>query len=68
MQLPLINDRKVFEYEGEKVIVWQQDLFIKVYLRTVPEKGGSSYIDANWWKFMFKAKCIETLPERGSAY
>ena len=59
MTFPIIN--KIYAYENEKVIVWGQDMFIKVYFRTISEDGKSIYKTANWWKFIFKAKYIDRL-------
>ena len=39
MTFPLIN--KIYSFNNEEAIVWHQDLFRKVYLRTIPENGGS---------------------------
>lgn len=57
MTFPLIN--RMYEYNDRYVIVWRQDLFKKVYLRTIPINGGSSYYWEKWWKFMLKAKVIK---------
>ena len=54
MTFPLID--RIYEYKNEKVVLWQQDLFCSVFLRTIPESGGSIYSKANWWKFMISAK------------
>ena len=56
MTFPLIN--KIYSFNNEEAIVWHQDLFCKVYLRTIPKNGGSVYFTINWWKFMYKAKYI----------
>lgn len=66
MTFPLIN--YIYDYNGQKTIIWQQDLFRRVYLRSIPENGGSLYERQNWWKFMFKAKRIEKAPEKSQAY
>ena len=66
MTFPLINN--VYEYKGQKVIVWQQKLFIKVCLRSIPDAGGSTYFTENWWKFMINANFVEKAPEKSSAY
>lgn len=58
MIFPRISNYVVYNYEGENVIVWQQDLFFKVYIRTLPnsDNEGGKYSTVNWWKFMLKAK------------
>lgn len=69
MTFPLLQ--KIYEIDGKKVKTNAQTLFYKVYCMTyVTEEGnvGAELLVYNWWKFMFKAKYIETLPERGSAY
>ena len=45
MIFPKISKYIVYNYDGEEVFLWQQELFNKVYLRTVPQKDGegSSY-------------------------
>lgn len=57
MIFPKINN--IYEYKNEQYILWQQDLFRTVYLRSCVNSGGSSYITFNWWKFMFSAKKID---------
>lgn len=57
MTLPLIN--RIYEYNDRYVIIWRQDLFKKVYLRTIPINGVSTYYWEYWWKFMLKAKVIK---------
>ena len=61
MTFPLIDN--VYEYNGRKEIVWGQDLFMNVYLRSIPENGEkeSKYTVVNWWKFMFSAKKINMI-------
>ena len=66
MTFPLIN--KIYLFNNEKTIVWEQDLFRKVYLRTVPKNGESIYYTVNWWKFMCKAKYIKDIPQLTEAY
>jgi len=66
MVFPKIN--RVYEYDNEKVVVWQQSLFNKVYLRTLIDKGGSLYLTVNWFKFMLNAKYIEELQTVNNAY
>ena len=66
MTFPLIN--KIYEYNGQKVQVWQQDLFIKVYLKTQPDTGGVYFLTENWWKFMLKSKFLFDAPKLSTAY
>jgi len=66
MIFPKIN--RVYEYNNEKVVVWQQSLFNKVYLRTLTDKGGSIYYVVNWFKFMYKSKYIEELQNTNNVY
>ena len=66
MIFPKINN--IYKYDGQKVHLWQQDLFRKVYLKTIPEKGGAYFRTENWWKFMFIAKFIEQVKKLSSAY
>jgi len=66
MTFPLID--KIYSFNNEETIVWQQDLFRKVYLRTVPKNGGSIYYTANWWTFIRKAKYIKDMPQLSEAY
>lgn len=66
MIFPKINN--IYEYDGQKVHLWQQDLFRKVYLKTIPEQGGAYFRTENWWKFMFTAKFIEQIKKLSSAY
>ena len=40
MIFPKISKYIVYNYDGEEVFLWQQELFNKVYLRTVPQKDG----------------------------
>ena len=59
MTFPLID--KVYEYNNRKEIVWAQDIFVNVYLRSIPENDNESsqYTQINWWKFMFSAKKLK---------
>ena len=68
MSIPVIDT--IYNYKNEKVIVWQQNLFTKVYLRTLLDnsKGGSTYFTENWWKFMWKSKRIEKLIKNNKNY
>ena len=66
MAFPLIN--KIYSFNNEEAIVWHQDLFRKVYLRTIPENGGSVYYKINWWKFMCKAKYIKDIRRLSKTY
>lgn len=66
MTFPLIN--KIYLFNNEETIVWQQDLFRKVYLRTVPKNGESIYYTVNWWKFMRKAKYIKDISQLTETY
>lgn len=66
MIFPKINN--IYEYDGQKVHLWQQDLFRKVYLKTIPERSGAYFRTENWWKFMFTAKFIEHIKKLSSAY
>ena len=66
MTFPLIN--KIYLFNNEETIVWQQDLLHKVYLRTVPKNGESVYYTANWWKFMCGAKYIKDISQLTEAY
>ena len=52
MNIPFIDT--IYNYNGKEVIVWQQNLFTKVYLRTIPETSneGGIYYTENWWKVM----------------
>ena len=66
MTFPLIN--KIYLFNNEEIIVWQQDLFRKVYLRTVPKNGESVYYTVNWWEFMSKAKYIKDISQLTETY
>ena len=66
MKFPLIN--KIYLFNKEETIVWEQDLFRKVYLRTVPKNGESVYYTVNWWKFMRKAKYIKDISQLTETY
>lgn len=60
MTFPLIN--RIYKIDENTVVIWQQKLFFKVYLRTL-ESGaeGSIYYTMNWWKFMMNAKKLKKL-------
>ena len=51
-------------------MIWQQDLFVNVYLRSIPENDEkeSKYTVVNWWKFMWNAKKIGTLNLKNDNY
>ena len=66
MAFPLIN--KIYLFNNEETIVWEQDLFRKVYLRTVPKNGESVYYTVNWCKFMSKAKYIKDISQLTETY
>lgn len=68
MIFPLIDN--IYEYNGHKWICWQQDLFRKVYLRSVVdhEYEGSKYVDFNWWDFARHAVKIGKLPKMSKNY
>lgn len=66
MTFPLIN--KIYSFNNEEAIVWHQDLFYKVYLRTIPENGESVYYTINWWKFMCKAKYVKDVRRLSKTY
>ncbi len=66
MTFPLINN--IYEYKGKQYVMWQQDLFNKVYLYSIVKTGGSEYILENWWKFMWGAKKIGTLKVKNDNY
>ena len=55
MIFPLIDRYKVYTFEGNDVVIRQQDLFRQVYLQTIVTEGESHFITVNWWKFAFKA-------------
>lgn len=57
MTLPLKN--RIYEYNDRYVIIWRQDLFKKVYFRTIPINGKSTYYWENWWIFMLKATLVK---------
>jgi len=61
MTIPIVNN--VYTYDNEDVIVWSQNLFFTVYVRTLVEDGGSEYKTINWWKFIFKAKYKKKIVE-----
>ena len=56
MIFPLINKYKVYKYENDEVVICHQDLFRKVYLRTIVKEGESTFYNVNWWKFTMNAK------------
>ena len=68
MIFPLING--IYKYNGKKEIIWQQDLFTNVYLRSIPEneEKESKYTVINWWKFMWNAKKIGTVKVKNDNY
>lgn len=58
MTFPLIN--RVYEYKGDKLVVWAQDIFINVYTRTIcKEDRREEWAKINWFKFAFKAKKLK---------
>ena len=65
MIFPKISKYIVYNYDGEDVFLWQQEIFNKVYLRTVPynDREGSSYFTVGWWKFMRNATIAYKLEE-----
>lgn len=56
MIFPLIDRYKVYTYSNDEVVICHQDLFRKVYLRTIVKEGGSTFYNVNWWKFAMNAK------------
>lgn len=68
MNIPFIDT--IYNYNGKEVIVWQQNLFTKVYLRTIPETSneGGIYYTENWWKFMWNSKRIGKLIKNNKNY
>ncbi len=56
MTFPLIGNK--YRYKSKTWICWQQDLFRRVYLRSINYDGGSEYKVYSWWHFMFNAKKI----------
>jgi hypothetical protein len=66
MVFPLINN--IYNYNGDVVQIWQQDLLRKVYIKTQPAIGSVQFLTANWWKFMFKAKFLREGPKLSEAY
>lgn len=58
MTFPLINRIYTHEDYNRELLLWGQDLFFHVYLRTLSHSSqeGSIFITMNWWKFMFTAK------------
>lgn len=69
MTFPRISDTIIYEYDGQKVIVWQQDIFNKVYIKTIPQTDESTWTSVNWWKFLFDAKVVDRLKDiKKSAY
>lgn len=58
MTLPLKN--RIYEYKGKNVILYHQEIFSKVFIKTIPNlSGGSTYYWENWWIFMLKATLIK---------
>ena len=69
MTFPRISDTIVYEYDGQKVILWQQDIFRKVYIRTISQTDESTWTAVSWWKFLFNAKIVDHLQDmKKSAY
>lgn len=66
MVFPLINN--IYNYNGDVVQIWQQDLLRKVYIKTQPTIGSVQFLTVNWWKFMFKAKFLKEAPKLSEAY
>lgn len=66
MTFPLINH--IYEFNNEKVVIWQQTLFSKVFLRTLTDSGGSSYYTVNWFNFLLNAKHDKELQEVNKNY
>lgn len=69
MTFPLI--KKIYSYKGKEVTVWQQDLFVKVYVTIQvddDQNKGSMFETYNWWDFMLNAKYIKDAPVLSSAY
>lgn len=58
MTFPLINRIYTHKDYNRQLLLWGQDLFFHVYLRTLPINNdeGSVFIVMNWWKFMLTAK------------
>ena len=58
MTFPLINRIYTHKDYNRPLLVWGQDLFFTVYLKTIPNSSdeGALFITMNWWKFMFTAK------------
>ena len=58
MTFPLINRVYTHTDYNRNLILWGQDLFFNVYLRTIPNDSSknSIFIKMNWWKFMWQAQ------------
>lgn len=58
MTFPLINRVYIHPDYNRNLILWGQDLFFNVYLRTIPNDSSenSIFIKMNWWKFMWQAQ------------
>ena len=56
MVFPLIDRYKVYNYNGHDVVICHQDLFRRVYLRTIVKEGNSTFLEESWWKFAKNAK------------
>lgn len=59
MTLPINNRIYQLPLKDHKYgIVWGQDLFFNVYIRTIPLNPNESsyFIKMNWWKFLISAK------------
>lgn len=58
MSFHLINRIYTHKDYNRELLLWGQDLFFRVYLRTLPHnnKEESIFVIMNWWKFMFTAK------------
>jgi len=61
MVFPLIDRYKVYNFEGNDVVIRHQDLFRNVYLQTIVTKGESQFITVNWWRFAFNASFVYEL-------
>lgn len=58
MTFPLINRIYTHPDYNRNLLLWGQDLFFNVYVRTCPKDSteNSQFIKLNWWSFMLKAK------------
>ena len=58
MTFPLINRVYTHPDYNRNLILWGQDLFFNVYLRTIPNDSSenSIFIKMNWWKFIGQAQ------------